>query len=144
VKVASVKAKELDDREISTKLSRSEAGAKSLDNTHPVSLSAPPRQDSVWTPGVCPATGRKYWFKPGTEESTYEDPTVGPEDNGKAKDNRIEYSHGEAKPKFTSRKLPLGGGRGAPMSSSLNDILRDRRERGEQRRQRRRNAKKQK
>ena len=48
VKVASVKAKEL----MTERYRQSSAAArrgKFLDNTHPVSLSAPPRQESVWT-----------------------------------------------------------------------------------------------
>jgi hypothetical protein len=28
----------------------------------------------VWEKGVCPATGKDYWFNPETDTSTYEDP----------------------------------------------------------------------
>jgi hypothetical protein len=30
----------------------------------------------AWERGVCPATGRTYWFNEETQESTYEDPSV--------------------------------------------------------------------
>eukprot|EP00941_MAST-03F_sp_MAST-3F-sp1_P004577 g4577.t1 len=72
----------------------------------------------IWEEAICPATGRMYWYNPKTDHSTYRDPT---KEWKRDKTGRLASSWG----------VSAGGGKDAPKSSSLADILLNRRRKSE-------------